>query len=451
MTKTAKHEIDLTNGPIFKKLLVFALPLIFTNLLHLIFNATDIIVLGVLVDEFAVGAVSATTPLVSLIINLFIGLSVGASVVLSKCVGKGDKEKARKVVGTSTVLSIIIGVFLLFVGYFGSYTFLSMMGCAESLIDNATKYLQIYFLGVPVIIFYNFASGLLRAVGDTFRPMLFLLVAGIANVALNVFFIKVFNLTVEGVAIGTVVSQGISAVLALIVLIKNDGFCKLSLKRLKIYKIELIDILKVGLPSGLQSTMFSISNVLIQATINGYGELAITANGIAQQFDAFVYTVGQAMSLACMSFVAQNYGAIKANRIKSGIAKSCILSFIFQLSFGLLVILLSDVLCGIMTDDINIIKLVKIRLNLLCSLYFICGIMEVLINSLRALGKSTSAMIVSIFFVCVFRIIWLNSIYLLSPSLSMVFYSYPVSQLLCIIVNLLILIPTIKNVGKQKN
>lgn len=451
MTKTAKHEIDLTNGPIFKKLLVFALPLIFTNLLHLIFNATDIIVLGVLVDEFAVGAVSATTPLVSLIINLFIGLSVGASVVLSKCVGKGDKEKARKVVGTSTVLSIIIGVFLLFVGYFGSYTFLSWMGCAESLIDNATKYLQIYFLGVPVIIFYNFASGLLRAVGDTFRPMLFLLVAGIANVALNVFFIKVFNLTVEGVAIGTVVSQGISAVLALIVLLKSDGFCKLSLKRFKIYKAELIDILKVGLPSGLQSTMFSISNVLIQATINGYGELAITANGIAQQFDAFVYTVGQAMSLACMSFVAQNYGAIKANRIKSGIAKSCILSFIFQLSFGLLVILLSDVLCGIMTDDINIIKLVKIRLNLLCSLYFICGIMEVLINSLRALGKSTSAMIVSIFFVCVFRIIWLNSIYLLSPSLSMVFYSYPVSQLLCIIVNLLILIPTIKNVGKQKN
>ena len=451
MTKTAKHEIDLTNGPIFKKLLVFALPLIFTNLLHLIFNATDIIVLGVLVDEFAVGAVSATTPLVSLIINLFIGLSVGASVVLSKCVGKGDKEKARKVVGTSTVLSIIIGVFLLFVGYFGSYTFLSWMGCAESLIDSATKYLQIYFLGVPVIIFYNFASGLLRAVGDTFRPMLFLLVAGIANVALNVFFIKVFNLTVEGVAIGTVVSQGISAVLALIVLLKSDGFCKLSLKRFKIYKAELIDILKVGLPSGLQSTMFSISNVLIQATINGYGELAITANGIAQQFDAFVYTVGQAMSLACMSFVAQNYGAIKANRIKSGIAKSCILSFIFQLSFGLLVILLSDVLCGIMTDDINIIKLVKIRLNLLCSLYFICGIMEVLINSLRALGKSTSAMIVSIFFVCVFRIIWLNSIYLLSPSLSMVFYSYPVSQLLCIIVNLLILIPTIKNVGKQKN
>ncbi|MBO5067002.1 MAG: MATE family efflux transporter [Clostridia bacterium] len=451
MTKTAKHEIDLTNGPIFKKLIVFALPLIFTNLLHLIFNATDIIVLGVLVDEFAVGAVSATTSLVSLIINLFIGLSVGASVVLSKCVGSGDKEKASRVVGTATVLSIIIGVFLLFVGYFGSYTFLSMMGCAKSLIDDATKYLQIYFLGVPVIIFYNFAAGLLRAVGDTFRPMLFLLIAGIANVALNVFFIKVFNLTVEGVAIGTIASQGISAALALIALIKNDGFCKLRIKRLKIYKAELLDVLKVGLPSGLQSTMFSISNVLIQTTINGYGELAITANGIAQQFDAFVYTVGQATSLACMSFVAQNYGAIKPNRIKNGIVKSCILSFIFQLSFGLIVILLSSVLCGIMTDDVNIINLAKIRLNIMCSLYFICGIMEVLTNSLRALGKSTSAMIVSIFFVCVFRIIWLNSIYLLAPSLSMIFYSYPVSQLLCIIVNVLILVPTIKNVGKQKN
>ena len=450
MTAIAKNERDLTNGSIFKKLFLFALPLIFTNVLQLLFNATDVAVLGMMVDDKAVGAVSATTSLVHLIVNLFLGLSVGASVVLSKCVGKRDIEKAGRVVGTATVLSIVIGIFLLCVGFFGAETFLIWTSCPENLLPQATAYLRIYFLGAPIILFYNFAAGMLRAVGDTLRPMIFLMIAGVANVGLNVFFIAVFNLTVEGVAIATISSQGISAVLSLIVMIKSKGYLHLSVKKLRIRKNELMEILKVGVPAGLQSSMFSISNVLIQTSVNSLGEVFTIANGVSSQFDGFVYTMGNSTALACMSFVSQNYGARKPKRIKKALFSAMAIGSTLSLSVGGIVWLFADQLCGIMTSSPQVIAIAKERLLLLCLFYFMCGIMDLFAYALRALGRSMSTMIISILCVCVFRIVWLNTVFILSPKYLTIFWSYPISWILSLAINLLLLIPAINKIKQEK-
>ena len=438
------HEIDLTHGAIFKKLIVFTLPLIFTNVLQLLFNATDIAILGIMVNDKAVGAVGATTSIINLIVNLFIGLSVGTSVVLGKSVGANDLHRSRKIVGTATLSSLICGAVIMIVGYFCAETLLRWTACAEEILPQATKYLQIYFLGMPIVLFYNFAAGMLRAVGDTLRPMIYLFISGIANVILNVFFIAVFNLTVEGVAIATVCAQGISAVLSLIAMIKSDGHCKLGLKDFKIYKRELKDILKIGLPSGLQSSMFSISNVMISATVNSLGVAYTTGGAVASQFDGFVYTMGNSTAHACMSFTSQNLGAGKLKRVKKGIFTAIGILTVLSLTFGSIVYFFSDVLCGIMTSDPNVIAIAKQRFSILCSFYWMAGILDTTSYTLRAFGKSTTAMIISLIFACGFRILWLKTFYLLNPTYLMIYWSYPISWVMNILVNLIFLLPVYK-------
>ena len=438
------HEMDLTRGSIFKKLIVFALPLIFTNVLQLLFNATDIAVLGIMVNDKAVAAVGATTSIINLIVNLFIGLSVGTSVVLGKSVGAGSLERSRRIVGTATLTSLICGVILLFVGYFGAETFLIWTKCAPEILPQATKYLQIYFLGIPIILFYNFAAGMLRAGGDTFRPMIYLLISGVANVGLNVFFISVFNLTVEGVAIATVSAQGISAALSLIAMVKSDGHAKFKIKNFKIYKSELKDILKIGLPSGLQSSMFSISNVMISTTVNSLGVAYTTGSSVASQFDGFVYTMGNSFAHASMSFTSQNLGAGKLKRVKKGIFTAILMLSVLSLTVGSLVYLFSDALCGIMTSDPTVISIAKERILILCSFYWICGIMDTSAYTLRAFGKSTTAMVISLICACAFRILWLETFFLLNPVFIMIYWSYPISWVMNIVLNLVFFIPTYK-------
>ena len=443
----AKNERDLTKGPIAKNLILFAVPLIITNIMQLLFNATDIAVLRFMVDEKAVASVGATSSLTHLIVNLFVGLSVGSSVVLSRCVGANNVDKARRVVGTAVAISLIGGVMLLLIGLFASRFFLQLMGCPDTLIDGATKYLQIYFLGAPIVLFYNFSAGMLRAVGDTFRPMLFLMIAGVANVVLNFFFIAVCGLTVEGVAIGTVAAQGISSVLAFIVMRKTDGFSKFSFKHLKVYKSELIDIVKIGIPSAIQSVMFSISNVLIQSTVNSFGDVAVAGNTAASQVDAFVYTTGNSIANASISFASQNYGAGKIDRVKKGIFISIAIVFIVQFGVGLLMVTFAKPLTSIFAESESALLYSKQRIDVMGLFYFMCGIMEVLTYNMRALGKSMTSMVISIFFVCIMRIVWLKTFFLLNKTYAMIFYSYPISWLLCIIVTSMFLIPLIKKLS----
>ncbi len=439
-----RHEVDLTKGPIFTMLIRFAVPFIIANVLSLLFQVADVATLRFLVGGEAVGAVTSTGPLTGLFINFFIGFSAGASVVLSRCVGENDINKARRVVGTAISFSLIAGAFIMIVGWFGAETFLTWMDCPIELLPKATSYVRIYFLGAPIILFYNLGAGMLRAVGDSLRPMIYLAISGIANVGLNVFFILVCNMTVEGVAIGTVVSQLISSILMFIAMRKSKGFSRLEFKYLKIFKKELSDIVKIGLPTGIQSSLFSISNILIQSTVNSFGPVAVEGSGAAGHVDGFIYVIGNAVGNSSMSFVSQNYGAKNVSRIKKVILISTISVVIFQFLIGSLVYLLSRPILSLLIATEEAYFFANQRLVIMLFFYFIEGVLEVLSLSLRAVGKSTTSMLISVIFVCVFRIVWLKTFFLLNPVPIMIFLSYPISWILSNIAFLTVLVPLLK-------
>lgn len=430
-------EMDMSAGPLLKKIIIYALPLIATNVLQLLFNAADVAVLGKFIADkdmadVAVAAVGGTSALINLIIGLFVGLSVGANVLIARYAGKGDKESAKKVVGMSMLISIILGAVLLIVGYFCSRTFLHWMDCPDTVIDLSTNYMKIYFIGMPIMMLYNFSASILRAVGDTMRPLIFLVIGGVVNIGLNILFVLVFKKNVEGVAIATVTSQAISAVLCIITLLKSKGYCHLNIKYIRFYKRELIDMIKIGVPAGLQGCVFSISNVMIQSTINGYGDLTMAGNTIASQIEGFIYNACYSVALTALAFVSQNYGAKKPERIKlvvkESIAVVCVLAFVLS---GL-IILLSKPLCSIFSDSEEAISIARDRLLIVGSTYLICGIMDILSNTMRGLGKSTTAMVVSLSGSCIFRILWLHTFYMLKPSLIMLYVVYPISWVLTV-------------------
>ncbi len=450
-TATAKHELDMTNGPMFRKLIVFAIPIILTNVLQILFNAADIAVLGIMPNggENAVAAVGATTSLVSLVTSLFIGLSTGAQIVVSRKMGENDLEGARKAVGTSVWVSIVGGLLLVAVGVPFAKTFLTWMKCPSEIIEMATVYLMIYFAGMPIMMLYNFLASILRAVGDSMRPMIILAIGGVINVGLNVFFMAVVGWNVEGVALATVISQLVSAVCLLIMVIKSRGFSRLDAKFFKVYKRELKEIIKIGLPSGLQSSLYSISNVMIQSTVNTFGPLVVAGNSTGMQLEAFVYQVGHSVALACMSFVSQNFGMGKIKRIKKVVGESILLTFIFTFSIGMIFALLSGPLSSIIIDSPEAIAHAKERLWLLAPTYCLCGFMEVLAYSMRALGKSVTAMVVSLAGSVLLRIIWLKTVFFLNPTYEMVLYSYPITWVITVAMHLCFLIPTIKKIERK--
>ncbi len=442
------REMDMTKGPIFKKLIICAIPLICTNLLQLLFNATDIAIVGMFVGDNAVAAVGSNGAIINLVVGLFVGLSSGTNVVLAKAKGTNDLEKAHRIVGTSVMLSFVTGLVLIFVGVFAGRGLLVLMSCPEEVIDMAELYLTIYFIGMPVNMLYNFLSAILRAVGDNVRPMVYLLIGGVVNVGLNIFFVVVCGMTVEGVAIATIISQVISAGLCLIAVLKSKEFSSLKMRYVKFYKEELKEILKIGLPSGIQACFFSLSNVLLQSSINKLGAATVTADSISGQFENIAYFVGYSFALTCMSFVSQNYGAGDMKRVKKVIIKTVIAVFIFEILTSLIVVLLSRQLLGIMTDSEEILAIARERLLLVCLSHFMCGTMETFSLTMRALGKSITSMVISLLGACVFRIIWLNTFYLLNKTNFMISLVYPVSWFITMLTLLGLLIPHIKKLSK---
>ncbi len=442
-------EMDMTNGPLFKKLVLYALPLIGTNLLQMLFNAADIVILGIFASDIDVGAVGATTPLINLIIAVFVGLSSGASVVLSKCMGAGDVEGAHRTVGTSIVISLISGIFLLVVGVTCSRLFLEWMSTTPEQIDGAVRYMTIYFIGVPIIMLYNFIASILRAVGDTLRPLIYLLIGGLLNIGLNIFCILVLNLTVEGVAIATVASQLFSVVLSLIAILKSNGYGKLKLKYLKIYKKQLKEIILIGLPSGIQGALFNVANVFIQSNINNFGHETVTANTAAQQLDGMLVYIGNGFSLACMAFVSQNFGAGKIDRIKKVFWQAVFLGFTVVTIMGVIFVLLSEYMLRIITVDPVVIKYAKIRLTILGLTYGLCSIMECFSYSMRAMNKSLTAMIISLICICGVRLLWLNTAFIMLPTREMLYYAWPLSWALSIIVYSCFYFPLLKKVESR--
>ena len=428
-----RAEMDLTTGSIFKKLFIYAVPFIFTNILQILFNAADVAVVGIFVGDDAVAAVGANTSLSTLVTALFIGLSIGANIVLARYVGAQDMESARKTVGTSVLVAIVAGLILMAIGVPLAGWFLTIMDCAPEILPMATTYLRIFFLGMPIMMLYNFCASILRAVGDTRRPLIFLSIGGVVNVVLNVFFVLVLKMTVEGVAIATIVSQAISAGLSLTVLFKGDGYGSLKFKYLRFYKKQLGEIAILGVPSGLQSVAFNISNVLIQSTVNSFGAVGMSANTTAAQFDGVVYNVGNAVSMSTMAFVGQNIGAKRMDRVKRVIIDGIILVCILQFSVGALFALLSPFLCGIIASSEEVVQMATIRLSLMGYTYFLCGAMEVFANSCRAMGKPIVALIISVMGATVFRIIFLEITFKLVPEFYMIYVSYPASWIFTVI------------------
>ena len=336
--RKARYEIDMTRGPLFGKLISFSVPLMLTGILQLLYNAADMVVVGKYGSDTSLAAVGSTGSLINLIVNVLMGMSVGAGVVVARSIGAGDREKASRATHTSIFISVVFGVGF---GIFGIFI-LEMMKSPEDVIELSALYVKIYFAGLPVTMLYNFGASILRATGDTKRPLYFLIVSGFVNVVLNVVFVKGFRLDVAGVAIATVISTAMSATLVTICLMKSNGPCRLQIKKLRIYGKELADIAKIGLPAGLQGSVFSISNVIIQSSINSFGSVTMAGSAAANSLEGFVYTSMNAVYQAALTFTGQNVGAKQYKRINTICAQSLIIVTVVGIIGGIGIYLLGE-------------------------------------------------------------------------------------------------------------
>ena len=421
------YEIDMCNGPLFGKILIFAVPLMLSGMLQLFFNAADIIVVGQFVGHTALAAVGSTGSLINLLVNVFVGLSVGTNVLVARYYGARDAKHLHETVHTSVLTSVLSGTALIVIGIILAEPLLTLMGTPDDVLDQAALYMRIYFVGMPASMLYNFGAAILRAVGDTKRPLYFLFISGIVNVILNLVLVLVFHLGVAGVAIATVTSQVISAVLVALCLIKTDAPYRLELKKLRIHKSKLLEIIKIGLPAGMQGAVFSISNVLIQSSINSFGSTVMAGSTAASNIENFVYTAMNALYQTALSFTGQNVGGGKYKRIGK-IMRICVLDVtVIGILLGGGAYLCGSTLLSIYTSDPQVIQYGLERMMFVCLPYFLCGIMDTLVGSLRGMGYSIMPMIVSLTGACALRIVWIMTIFQMNPTLSTLFLSYPVS------------------------
>ena len=432
MEDIKKNEMNMIEGNFFKKIFIFALPLMFSGVLQLFYNAADLIVCGRFGTPHAVGAISATNSLINLIIQLFLGMSVGTNVMMARCYGSYNKEKGQRVAHTSMLFGMIFGVVVGVFGAIFSRFFLVWMATPSELIDLSTEYLEIYFLGLPFSMIYNFGAALLRATGDSRRPFYFLMLAGLINVLMNLLFVIVFKLDVVGVALATIISQGISAILVVICLCRNKGFLTFSLRELKIHKEEALEIVKIGLPAGLQGTIFSLSNVLIQSSINDLGANVVDGNGAAVSLEGFVYTCMNSVAQANVAFISANYGAKKVENIKKCILSSMGLVLLLNLVVGGVIMIFHKQLIEIYVQNEEAIEAATQRLKIFVFTYFLCGLMDVMAQSIRGVGYSTSPAIISLIGSCLLRIVYIYTIFKIPQyhNLVSLSFSYPISWLI---------------------
>lgn len=422
----------MCSGPILKKMLVFAVPLMCSSMLQLLFNAADIVVVGRYAGDNSLAAVGSNSSLINLLVNLFVGLSIGSSVTVGHYYGAKQEKEVSETVHTSMLLSIISGVFLTFLGVLGAEKLLHLMQAPEEVLPLAALYLRIYFLGMVAVMVYNFGSAILRAVGDTRRPLYYLSAAGVINVLLNLFFVIRLKMDVAGVALATIISQYISAALVLRCLLKEEGAVRLILRDLHIYKDKLIRILQVGLPAGFQGMLFSLSNVVIQSSINGFGAVVVAGSSAAANIEGFVYTAMNAFHQACLSFTSQNMGAGKFKRIYPILLQAQLSVIVVGLVFGGLVVVFSPQLLGIYSSSPDVIAEGVKRLKYVAGPYALCGMMDVMVGALRGLGYSVMPMIVSLLGACGFRLVWLATVFQMEDfhTIEIIYWSYPISWVL---------------------
>lgn len=431
---------DLTSGPMLKKIILFSLPLAASSILQLLFNAADVVVVGQFAGSTALAAVGSNGALINLLVNLFVGLSLGANVVSARCFGAKDEQGVQNTVQTSVTLGIVSGILLAFVGFFAARGLLELMSCPEDVIDLSTLYLKIYFIGMPMTMLYNFSSALLRSVGDTRRPLYCLALAGIINVVLNLVFVIGFHLSVAGVALATIISQTVSACLVTWILTREKGALHLDLRHLGFHKGALIQILRIGLPAGLQSTVFSLSNVVIQSAINSFGSTIVAGNSAASNIEGFVYTAMNSFAQAAVTFTSQNMGARRYDNLDR-VMRNCLLcAVVTGLVLGGGASLLGAQLLHFYSSDEMVVAAGRARLHVIAATYLLCGIMDVLASCLRGRGYSVLPMIVSLVGSCLLRLVWIATVFQLFRSTTTLYISYPISWILTALVHLICLL-----------
>ncbi|MCM1100430.1 MAG: MATE family efflux transporter [Clostridium sp.] len=432
-----KYEMDMSSGPFLKKILIFYVPLMLSGILQLLFNAADIVVVGQFAGSEALAAVGSTSSLINLLVNLFLGLSVGANVLAARFYGAGQKKELSELVHTAMLTAVVSGIVLVAVGIAAARPALSRMGTPDDVIGQAVLYMRIYFVGMPFSMAYNFGAAILRAAGDTKRPLYYLLIAGVVNVILNLIFVIWFSMGVAGVATATIVSQGISAALVIRCLMVSDADYRLDPAKLRIAPDKLGKMLQIGLPAGLQSSLFSISNVLIQSSVNSFGSVAMAGNTAASNIEGFVYTSMNAFSQTIISFTGQNYGARKYRNIGRVLLLCEGLVIAVGLVMGNLAYLGSGLLLRLYSPEAEIIRFGILRMSIICTTYCLCGMMDVMVGVMRGMGYSVMPMLVSLTGACLFRVVWIYTVFKRYHTLECLYWSYPISWALTFAVHVL--------------
>lgn len=422
-----KYEIDMTEGSLLKNIIRFSIPLMLSGILQLLYNAADVVVVGRFAGSDSLAAVGSTSSLFNLLLNLFMGFATGTSVMVSRAYGSKDQNQVSKTVHTAIALSIAFGFIIGILGLLVAKPALTLMGTPDDVLPKAALYIRILFLGMPAQTIYNFGSAILRSVGDTKRPLYFLTVSGIVNVVVNLILVIVFHMDVAGVAIATILAQYISAALVMLCLIHSTGVYRVVPKKIKIYKEQFLQMLRIGIPAAIQGSLFSISNVLVQSSINLFGSLAMAGSSVASNIEGFVYTSMNSVYQAAITSSGQNLGAKNIKRIKQTVVNCFFVVVAIGLTLSMLVFIFKDLIISIYTSDSAVAEFAIIKLMYVMLPYIFCGIMEIFAGTMRGLGYALTPMIVSLLGACGLRILWIMTVFQFSKTLETLYLCYPVS------------------------
>ena len=452
-TKTKRFEMDMCEGPILKKMLIFALPLMTSSILQLLFNAADVIVVGRFAGDNSLAAVGSTTSLINLLVNMFIGMSVGVNVLVARFYGAKREQDLTATIHTAMAISIAGGVLLTIIGVVGAPIILEWMQTPPEVLGLAVIYLRTYFAGMTAMMIYNFGAAILRAVGDTKRPLYYLVTAGVINVTFNLFFVIVFKWGVFGVGLATTISQIVSATFMMRCLIKEQGAIHLDVKKIRIDTEKMIQILKIGLPAGLQGTLFSISNVMVQSSVNSFGATVVAGNSAASNIEGFIYASMNSFYQAAISFTSQNYGAKKYERINRIMFSAVCCSLVIGLTLGLGAVAAGPTLLMLYTTSSEVVKAGMVRLKIIGTTYALCGIMDTMVGSLRGMGYSVVPMIFSLLGACATRLVWLATVFQIDRyhTIETVYIIYPISWILTAIAHIVTYIVARKKIEKNRH
>ena len=441
-----RRDVDMLSGSIVKGLLVIAIPIMIMNTVQSLFNIIDMTILKAYDTGggIAIGAVGSCGSLISMITGLVIGVSSGANVVIARNIGMGNQQSVNRAVDSAVAFSLLSGVLLLVVGIFGAETFLTMVNCPEKLFDQAVLYFRLYFAGVPIFMLYNFCASILRATGDSRRPMIYLTVGGVVKVVFTFLFTAQFHMGVAGVGLATILSWATSAVMGVHALIHNQGMVHLQPRKVRFYKAEMLTILRIGVPAGLQQAMYSIANVIIVATVNSFGPEATTGISIANNYDGILYQISCATALAVTPYVSQNIGRGNVKRAAQSVWRGVLITIGLGLSFGILSAVFSRQLASVMSNDPVVIAYARQKMIIISTTYFICGINEIMGGALRGMGKPMPPTVCTFLYMCVLRFVWVYLIFPLYPNMTFLYLVWPVGWSMAILTELFFYFPTLK-------